>query len=689
MRTGTTYPLSLPVRPTEPRLTSTLCGYNLTMQGVKASAGSAAAPLTGMALASLAILKVNADEGRDYVDGFVPFATECLRQAPQAEVALEDLETCMRAEFGFSIPLPALRTILHRATRDGLVSVERGVFRRVERLDLEPSKAFPAALADALRQGRAVSEHLIDYAQTRHGLSWTREEAETALFTSLQEQAVPVLAAALQGTPVVAIAAAQPKGAPFIVSAFVLELSERDPETFGYLETFMKGAMLTSVLFFPELGQILRRFGRLDAFFDTPVLLRAIGAHGPVAQRAAQQTIDLAYELGIKPLCFSSTFNETLGVLNGAARAVRRYGAYSLDPSETVQYLLAGAYSASDVELMIARLGQVLRSLRIQIVDRPEQTRQLVVDEVGFESVLQEEVHYQNPDALKHDLDALTAIHRLRGGEIHRSFETARAVFVTTNSSLTRAARGFFNDHYHGTGVPLCFTAHHFGTLLWLKKPAAAPDLPRELLMASCYAALNPPDRLWRKYLEEIDKLRNRSDLTAEDYHLLRFDLGSKSSLLALTGGSPDAFVEGTVSEVLRRARENASREAEQRYRAASERADSAEQARLAVDLRATRERQSRLLRYRLTGNKVGRAFRWSILSLGFFVAAGLATVGYLNPGNWILLILAAVAVLASAAAVLGWSFGGWVRGLAIAADARTSKLVADWLEERFEIRDL
>jgi hypothetical protein len=643
--------------------------------------GRAAMPLpgAGVAIASLAMLKVNSDQGHDYIDGFVPFAAECLRQGADARVSLEELDTCFSAEYGLSVPLPALKTILHRAARDGLLQIDFGTYVRTDALT--PDSEFKSARSDALRQHRALIDRLKTFAKDRHQVDWTDEQTQSVLFSHVQDHAVPILSAAIEGTPISSSSAPRVRSGNYIVSDFILDIAERDPEQFGYLETLVKGAMLASVLFFPDLGQVTRRFDRLDAYFDTPLLLRAIGAHGVTAERSARQVVGLAYELGIRPRCFKSTFDETFGVLNAAARELRRYGAFTMETSDTIEYLLGEGFEASDVELLIAKLETVLDSLHIEVVERPEPDPALTLDEVAFESALQDEVQYRRPEALKHDLDAATAIYRLRSGELCRTLEQARAIFVTTNSSLARGSRLFFRDVYQGTGVPVITVDHHFGTLLWLKKPTAAPDLPRDLLIASCYAALNPPDQLWHKYLAEIERLRVRGNLSAEDYHLLRFDLSSKSSLLTLTGGRQDAFVDGTVEEVLRRARANASREAEEVARLNEERAERAETSELASTARTKLEREQRQARYRQVGNVVGAIARRAILGVAFVIAlvAGLSTEGLLT--GPIRVAIVAVGALISAAAVFGWSLGKWVRDGALGIEVEISRSVAKRLE--------
>jgi hypothetical protein len=306
----------------------------------------------------------------------------------------------------------------------------------------------------------------------------------------------------------------------------------------------------------------------------------------------------------------------------------------------------------------------------------------LAVDEERFESVLQDNVHYLRPQALKHDLDALTAVHRVRDGEVLRLLENSRAIFVTTNTSLVHASRQFFAEHYQSQGVPLAFSAHHFGTLMWLKSPSAAPELPRDLLVASCYAALNPPDSLWQRYLTEIDRLRTTGEISDDDYFLLRFDLASKSALLTLTGGRHDVFSEGTVPEVLRRARANASRDADEGLRLATSRAESAETAARQAARQIELEHADQLLRFQIIGNRIGLTVRWAILSIGFLIGAVLAAIGFLALSNPVLIGLAVFSVAVSASAVFDLSVGNWFRRRAIAAEVA----VADWASRQLNV---
>ena len=98
--------------------------------------------------------------------------------------------------------------------------------------------------------------------------------------------------------------------------------------------------------------------------------------------------------------------------------------------------------------------------------------------------------------------------------------------------------------------------------LALIKKPMAAPDLPRHMVIASSYAALNPSQTLWREYLEEISRRRDKGEITGEEYHFLRSSREARQALMDETLGNEEAFSAGTLDEVLTHAKEQIQAEA-------------------------------------------------------------------------------------------------------------------------------
>lgn len=173
------------------------------------------------------------------------------------------------------------------------------------------------------------------------------------------------------------------------------------------------------------------------------------------------------------------------------------------------------------------------------------------VDELALEEHLQREIGYAKAAALRHDVECVAGIERLRHGVPQYEIESSTALFVTTNTELAWAAKTFFNVARGDGRIPPCLTDYSLGSLLWLKGPSSAPELPRRLVIAEAYAATQPPDDLWKSYLAEIHKLRERGVVPEHDYSLLRFSTTAKRAVMDLTKGYGGAFTEGTVAEVL------------------------------------------------------------------------------------------------------------------------------------------
>jgi hypothetical protein len=212
---------------------------------------------------------------------------------------------------------------------------------------------------------------------------------------------------------------------------------------------------------------------------------------------------------------------------------------------------------ASDLELLIARLPKTLGVLKISATPRPKPVKHLTIDEEKFGRMLAAERKDGDATslAIKHDVDVVTAVHRLRGGQRKHKLELSGAVFVTTNYPMITVTRQFFQEEYEQGGIAHCYGDSTFETLVWLKKPLRAPDLPRRRLLADCLAALRPSEELWSKYSMEIERLRATNAVTADDFVVLKHTLEAKTALLDITKGDAAAFGEGTVQEVLRRSR--------------------------------------------------------------------------------------------------------------------------------------
>ena len=286
-------------------------------------------------------------------------------------------------------------------------------------------------------------------------------------------------------------------------------------------------------------------------------------------------------------------------------------------------------------------------------------------------------------ETLRHDLNSLTGIYRLRHGEFPQAIERCDALFVTTNLSLVQASARFFQEEYgeSAISVPHCIMNDIFTTLVWLKKPLEAPDLPRKRIIADCYAALNPSDALWRLYLREMDRLQQQGDISQHDYDLLRFSMEARSLLMNITLGDPDAFTEGTVREVLERAQAEVRAEAETALYAEKKRRLEAERRAARVEVRAETLRRAQLERIRSISARVGK---WAGRVALAIVIALQVFVAYLTlpgpfpalTGEWWRWIIPVFLVVSSILSIADLTFGVTISSYTRRLEIRISRMI-------------
>ena len=516
-------------------------------------------------------------------------------------------------------------------------------------------------MANISRQYEALLNAAVQYCARVYKTAWSIADAESALFAYLQYRSVALLSLAVEGTPIIATQRiGRLPNADFLINAFILHIYQSDPSLFSFMETIVKGYMLSNVLYLPDISSVTSHFHKVDVYLDTRVILRALGFAGDGFQATCREMVTMLLDEGARLSCFEHTFNETAHILESTARALRDRRRLRLSHSETLEYFLSINAQASDVELQIARLKSLLQGLGIKVKRTPDHILRLGIDETKLGAVLRDFVGYYNDEALKNDISSLTAVYRIRDGLFPTLIEACGAVFVTTNYALARHSTQFFRDEYREAnyGVPLCIMDHTLTTLVWLKKPLAAPDLPKKQLIADSFAALNPGDALWRRYLLEVDKLEHSGGISAEDFYLLRYSMVARNALMDVTLGNPDAFAEGTVSEVLAVAQAHLRAEAEEARSHAEKERDNEKQRRIDAERRVVlaeanaersqvwatsrieRMQADRRQRYRSLARKTGQRISIAVFGLG---GALLVLASFLSmpkpfptlPGRW------------------------------------------------------
>ena len=646
------------------------------------------------AVASLAFLKANWDSTQhDYIENFVPFVLHCVKSSNSQTISLPVLRDSIQTEFGIRIPQHVLQTVVNRAVRqDYVVRKDHQLVRNNSALEsFDISKSRQRVLADY----DALLSKITEYAGDHYDLTWTTADASTALLAFLDARGTDALGAVVDGRPLPS-PPLSPIDGEFVISKFVTHAVESDTAAFDMLDTIVRGSFLCNVILYPETGSIAKHFQGATFYFDTKFLLRALGLTTEAQADACRELLGLLHKQHARLACLRHTLDEIHGVLRALENSIL-YDRMEHWYGETFAHVLDSRWSASDVRLFADQLERSLEGLHVTVRERPSATSAAAtVDELRLREIIEQRSGYggyKNPAALSRDVDSLADMFRIRKGMFPRDIESSHGVFVTTNSPMASASVEFMREQYsefRDSSVPLCILDWVLTTLVWLKAPELAPELPRQRLIADCFAAVQPPERLWLRFLDEVDKLNEAGNITADDANILRYSLTAREALMDVTRGNTGAFSEGTVEEILRRAVE-ATKSEERRLRQEAE-ARTAVLEQDAETLRNELEQQQAHVDLSIERNAIAIA-RWSVRGIQILVGAGLSLGALLSlpigPLHvlplWVAPVAIVLVVLFVSVGVLSFMFNWTFVDLSVRLEALVRGRVQTFLQRRLK----
>jgi hypothetical protein len=202
---------------------------------------------------SLAILKVNWDHNLDYIQNFIPFVVECIRLNSHSEISLIEIQESLKMNFGIVMPQGVLKTILKRAARQNFIIKKDNIFIKNEK-ELEKINLNKIRL-DVERKHKALVYKFGKYCFS-HNIDLSDQKAEELLYSYLQNQSAPILKSFFNGIKITSSKYDKKYHEKYLTNSFILHLFKKDPEGFDYLETIVKGSMLASALFYPDISNV-------------------------------------------------------------------------------------------------------------------------------------------------------------------------------------------------------------------------------------------------------------------------------------------------------------------------------------------------------------------------------------------------------------------------------------------------
>lgn len=630
-------------------------------------------------MASYAKLTIDWQTGeRSHLDNFANFVFGAMASEGIREATPEKMASAVASKYGLRFPVAVTQQIARRAARQKQFErMPKGVFKIVD-------DALQAGLSHARMEQELQREQnkLVSIFQ-----GWLDEN--NLSYPGTQDEILPMLLEYVEtyfGTLLIgwagssydrSLPSAQPDDNTRLTAAFIAHLDEGEPEAFKYLLNIVKGSMLSASLFSQGSDSPPGHFTSTTLVLDTRIVLRLLGCEGELSQNATSEYLEAAQRMGARLGCFDFTLSEIRKIMWSAETSARQGKLWQWTPGSTGAHFLDKGLDATDITLAIDGLEDDLVARGITVIANPSyDDRRTIVDEGAIEDLFRTLASNYKEDALRHDALALSAIIRMREGRAKPRLEDCRAVFVTTNSFVVRASRRVQDLRSEPWFVSIFDT--DLASLIWVKTPLKAPDLPRGALIATCLSVLNPSEATWSRYVRELEGRHDRKEISDADLMIVRQALEARRLELSLSEMEDDSSVGARVSLSITEAREEVRREVlepEQRktlelQRLMEREVESRKSAEIAVEnlrsewdlereARLGVERQLRALqeeanaRYR---RKIQNAEKWAErianlcggLVIAFFVAASIVGVWANVPdaiGVWLPYIAAALAL--------------------------------------------
>lgn len=494
-------------------------------------------------LTSLAMLKVHADSTnrQDYIDYFKPFVVYSLKKRNVYPVTRENVKEFLQEDFGLMIPVRGCELILKRLGRAGSLKKETGSYKLKKDL---PQDDIETRRADAKRRATSIVNRLIKYAEEHHQIKLPEEQAEESIIRYLGGFSIQCLKSYSQDTALPEIGPSESRELT-LVAFFIKDAYENDPGLFDDILLLVKGHMLSNAILCPDLESYQQSFKDVAFYLDTPIIIDLLGLHGKVEYDSASELLNLVGKLGGRFYIFTHVIDEVERVL--------KYSEAHFDDPNARNRVLSNireqGMTGSDVTLVRSDLEGRLRTHGVSVINTPHYRIEHQIDEATLQQVLEESSKYKNPNARATDINSIRSIYVLRDNARPRSLESSKAVLVTPNPMLARAAYEFGKNYEESQEVSPVINEFSLGNIAWLKAPLESEDLPKFEIISSCYAVMQPSPGFWERFLAETEKLQKKGGISSSEHIFLRSDVRMTDELMSLTLGSEDALTEETISE--------------------------------------------------------------------------------------------------------------------------------------------
>lgn len=487
-----------------------------------------------------AILAVDIDEKRSFLDYYIPMVAECIRISKSDYVNESIISEKLTENFSIKLPKHVVHATLKKLKKRNFLKFDPSLkIYKPNYTELEKS-TFKQKQLKVLEDHSNLIVSLKSYLEINYDENLSNEQVEQAFedYLNFSLKKVAFNNKSELGEHKIM----------YSISKFIKHLQDTHSPLFSYYESIFTGNMLATAVYHTEVDKYQQKFKDTKIFFDTTFIIYALGYAGENKKAPSLELINILKEQHASLRCFEHTIDEIKDILHGCITKVEQN---IPDRWGTVSYFISKNYKKSDIQTLIGNLeNKIEKELKIRIEEKPPYTPEIHnISEKDLAEYLEKRISYKNQSSLQRDIDSLHAVVRLRKGRKYSDVERSKAIFVTTNVRLSRVATEFFNNEDFNRFVSPILSDYILTTTQWIKNPKVHSTLPRKRIIADCLAAIQPTDRIIAKYMEKLEVMKSQGTLEEQDYLLLR-SVQAQEILMGKTYGDEEALKNVDLNEL-------------------------------------------------------------------------------------------------------------------------------------------
>jgi hypothetical protein len=504
-----------------------------------------------------ALIKSCHEHEKDYVDAFCPLVLKVLQQS--GECTDSSIQKGLINDFDLKIPLHTLRTVLQRLVRKKYALKKKEERYELTTLGLEHLGTFTDE-GTVKRRLTELLDDLMQFLNNELNESLNIDQTQKKLLTFVHKNIEPVLyffvphgtSREFQNDITKRFESKIDREDERCLIKYIQIAKERKPLQYSVLQELILGSLISLVFSF-DIPSLIKdkEFAHCQIFLDTNILFSLVGVHFKEFSEPAKELLNLLKKYCFKVKVFDFTVDEATRVLNKCRKERREYP-QDMKVNSICANLKKQKWTKQDIEIFVANIETKISELDVEIEPTDIDVQNYTPHEDNARDAMEKYKPSQPLVSQNHDIAAIEKIEEIRKHHIRR-IEDSNALFLTSDGKLSEYN---FIERGHRENGTICEVVldRFLTSVLWLKHPEV--ELSLETLIATCYRDVFINVRIWEKFYDSVQELKQKKVISEKDISSLLWQESIEDVLCNLDEQDADKITQEFVLAKTKEAKE-------------------------------------------------------------------------------------------------------------------------------------